>query len=64
MNLLLIAPEIQGEIIHLPKVPESKDPIHEKLLRPVTAEVCFQEQCEMWTTINERVQQSLPCRPG
>lgn len=51
MNLVLLAPEIQEEILHLPKVSEGKDPIHEKLLRPITAEVCFQKQQEMWTRI-------------
>jgi len=49
MNLLLLAPEIQEEILHLPKVTDGKDPIHEKLLRPVAAEVCFLKQSEMWT---------------
>lgn len=49
MNLLLLAPEIQEEILHLPKVSEGKDPIHEKLVRPVAAEVCFLKQSEMWT---------------
>ncbi len=49
MNVLLLAPEIQEEILHLPKVLEGKDPIHEKLVRPVAAEVCFRKQSEMWT---------------
>lgn len=48
MNLLLLAPEIQEEILHLPKVVEGKDPIHEKLLRPIAAEVCFRKQFELW----------------
>lgn len=53
MNLLLLAPEIQEEILHLPKVSEGKDPIHEKLLRPISAEVCFQMQIEMWTLVRQ-----------
>lgn len=52
MNLLLLAPEIQEEILHLPKVSEGKDPIYEKLLRPVAAEVCFDKQLEIWNSIN------------
>lgn len=51
MNLLLLSPEIQEEILHLPKVSEGKDPIHEKLLRPIAAEICFQKQREMWNCI-------------
>jgi len=51
MNLLLLAPEIQEEIVHLPKVSEGKDPIHEKLLRPIAAEVRFWKQKELWTSL-------------
>lgn len=51
MNLLLLAPEIQDEILHLPTVTQGKDPIHEKLLRPVAAEVCFQTQRDRWDAI-------------
>lgn len=51
MNLLLLSPEIQEEILHLPKVSEGKDPIHEKLLRPIAAELCFRKQREMWELI-------------
>lgn len=39
MNLLNLAPDIQEEILHLPLVTEGKDPIHEKMLRPICAEV-------------------------
>lgn len=53
MNLLLLAPEIQDEILHLPKVSEGKDPIHEKLLRPIAAKVCFRKQYEMWTSATQ-----------
>ncbi|PQO28519.1 hypothetical protein DTL21_28375 [Bremerella cremea] len=48
MNLLMLSPEIQEEILQLPKVVEGKDPIHEKLLRPIAAEVCFRKQFELW----------------
>ncbi|WDI41473.1 hypothetical protein [Bremerella sp. P1] len=51
MNLLLLAPVIQEDLLHLPKVSEGKDQVHEKLLRPIAAEVCFQKQQEMWTRI-------------
>ncbi|QDU75893.1 hypothetical protein Pan97_29350 [Bremerella volcania] len=53
MNLLLLAPEIQEEILHLPKVSEGKDPIHEKLLRPIAAEVSFLKQHETWNSIRQ-----------
>ncbi|MEW4562025.1 hypothetical protein AB1K70_05835 [Bremerella sp. JC770] len=53
MNLLLLAPEIQEEILHLPKVWEGKDPIHEKLLRRIVAKIDFQKQKEMWTSVRQ-----------
>lgn len=51
MNLVLLAPEIQEEILHLPKVSEGNDPIHEKLLRPIAAEVSFRKQHSKWIFI-------------
>lgn len=53
MNLLLLSPEIQEEILHLPKVVEGKDLIHEKLLRPIAAEVCFGKQYEIWNSVTQ-----------
>lgn len=50
MNLLLLAPEIQEELLHLPKV-TGKDVITEKLLRPIVAEVDWATQVEMWASL-------------
>lgn len=47
MNLLLLAPQIQEELLHLPKV-MGKDVITEKLLRPIVAEVDWATQVAMW----------------
>lgn len=51
MNLLHLAPDIQEEILHLPRVTEGKDPIHEKMLRSIAAEVDWGKQREMWKRI-------------
>ena len=51
LNLLHLAPSIQEEILHLPRVTEGKDPIHEKMLRPIAAEVDWERQREMWEEI-------------
>ncbi len=51
LNLLHLAPSIQEEILHLPRVTEGKDPIHEKMLRPIAAEVDWERQREMWAGI-------------
>ena len=48
MNLLHLAPDIQEQILFLPVVASGRDPIHEKLLRPVVAEPCWQRQRELW----------------
>ena len=48
LNLLHLAPSIQEEILHLPRVTEGKDPIHERMLRPIAAEVDWARQREMW----------------
>ena len=39
MSLLLLAPDIQEELLYLPEVMHGKTPIHERLLRPLTTEI-------------------------
>jgi len=50
MNLLLLAPEIQEQLLHLPKV-TGKDVITEKLLRPIVAEVEWATQVALWGSL-------------
>ena len=50
-NLLLLAPEIQEEIINLPLVNEGRDPISERCVRPIVAELLWQEQIAGWRAI-------------
>ena len=47
MNLLHLAPDIQEELLFLPLVTEGNDPIHEKMLRPIAAEVDWERQRRM-----------------
>ena len=51
MNLLHLAPNIQKELLFLPLVENGRDPIHEKLLRPLTAEIDWQRQRILWEEI-------------
>jgi hypothetical protein len=53
MNLLHLAPDIQEAILFLPRTIKGDDPIHEKMLRPLTAETNWRKQREMWTKIIE-----------
>ncbi len=48
MNLLHLAPDIQEELLFLPRVTDGRDPIHEKMLRPITKMVSWSEQRRMW----------------
>ena len=48
MNLNLLAPDIQEELLHLPPVLEGRDPIHERMLRRVAIEAGWNEQRRLW----------------
>lgn len=48
MDLLLLAPDIQEEILALPAVEVGHDPIHERHLRAIAAVLDWGKQCENW----------------
>jgi len=48
MNLLCLAPDIQEELLFLPRVHRGKDPIQERQLRPIAAVPDWQKQRQMW----------------
>ena len=48
MNLLRLAPDIQEQILFLPPVTEGRDPITERDLRPIAAELDWRAQRAMW----------------
>jgi hypothetical protein len=49
MNLLNLAPDIQENILFLPKTTKGRDPIREKDLRPIAAIPYWHRQRKMWT---------------
>lgn len=51
LNLLHLAPDIQESLLFLPRVTEGKDPVTEKMLRPIAAEVDWERQREMWQAL-------------
>ncbi len=51
MNLRLLAPEIQEDILFLPRVHEGRDPITERDLRPLVAELEWADQRRMWRSL-------------
>jgi len=54
MNLLCLAPDIQEELLFLPRVRRGRDPIQERQLRPVAAEPDWDKQRRMWKAIVRR----------
>ena len=48
MNLLLLAPDIQEEVLFLPPTAKGKDPVTVRQLRPVLREVTFERQRQLW----------------
>lgn len=56
MNLLHLAPDIQAELLHLPRVVSGDDPVCERQLRPLTAEADWAKQRCVWARIQENCQ--------
>ncbi len=48
MNMLMLAPEIQEEILFLPRTVSGRDPITERDIRPIVAELDWNKQRRMW----------------
>jgi hypothetical protein len=51
MNLLLLAPDIQEELLFLPKVETGRDPLVLRDLLPVAASPDWEKQRQKWRTI-------------
>ncbi|MFM7163711.1 MAG: hypothetical protein ACKO3T_00595 [Planctomycetaceae bacterium] len=48
LNLVWLAPDIQEALLFLPPTLEGRELIHEKRLRPLTKELCWKRQRELW----------------
>ncbi len=48
MNLLNLAPDIQEELLFLPRTVKGRDPIRERRLRPIAAVLDWRKQRRMW----------------
>ena len=51
MNLLLLAPDIQEEILLLPRTTKGRDPVCERNIRRVVAEPTWTEQRNVWQAL-------------
>ena len=48
MNLLLLAPDIQEEILFLPRTQSGRDAIRERHIRPITTALDWRKQRRLW----------------
>ena len=51
MGLLRLAPDIQEEILFLPRVERGRDPLTERMLRQITAVVDWRKQRRLWRAL-------------
>ena len=51
MNLNFLAPDIQEDILFLPRVERGRDPIREHAVRPIAATPDWHKQRRMWKTL-------------
>jgi hypothetical protein len=51
MNLLLLAPSIQEEVLFLPRISAGRDPVHVRKLQPIALETDWQRQRQMWRNL-------------
>jgi hypothetical protein len=48
MNLLQLAPDLQEEILFLPRTRRGRDPFHVRQLQPLTQEIDWRKQRQTW----------------
>ncbi|MEO0482226.1 MAG: hypothetical protein AAF138_01220 [Planctomycetota bacterium] len=51
MSLLYLAPDIQDAILDLPPVAQGRDPVTERDVRPIAAEMDWERQRAVWARI-------------
>ena len=51
MNLNFLAPDIQEDLLFLPRVERGRDPIREHAIRPIAATSDWQKQRRMWAAL-------------
>ena len=56
MNLLQLAPDIQEEILFLPKTEKGRDAVREGDLRPITMTLDWKKQRQMWRLIKAAIE--------
>jgi hypothetical protein len=62
MQLLLLAPDIQQEILFLPRILQGRTPLHERRIRPITTLPSWPRQRVEWERLQAEI--SLDRSPG
>jgi hypothetical protein len=60
MNLRLLAPAIQEQILFLPATPRGREPIHLRLLQPIARLLDWQRQRSLWADLLQRLREEGP----
>jgi hypothetical protein len=60
MNLRLLAPDVQEQILFLPPSPRGRDPIHVRLLQPIASLLDWQMQRRRWADLLQRMHAGCP----
>jgi DNA-binding transcriptional regulator YdaS (Cro superfamily) len=53
MNLLQLSPDIQEQVLFLPRIQSGKEPIQEHELRQIAAVVDWRKQRRLWASIGD-----------
>lgn len=56
LSLSLLAPEIQEALLYLPREMTGRSKIHERNLRPITRELCWEIQRQKWANLQRECQ--------
>jgi hypothetical protein len=51
MNLRLLSPDLQEQILFLPPIERGRDPIHLALVQPIALEATWRRQRELWASL-------------
>src|SRR5262249_384368 len=60
MNLRLLAPDIQEQLLFLPPTSRGRDPMHLRLLQPIAGLLAWQMQRRRWADLLQRMPAGCP----
>ncbi len=60
MNLLVLAPDIQQTLLFLPRTVRGRDPIHLRQLQPLAGVLEWEQQRNLWRTLQATRGPDLP----